>query len=249
MSARSVLASGDELRSPAVSTSDETVALRKEVERAVRDLVGFADELDLVAERSGEVAAELLARRARSIADHLSDTLREEALDREAVGILTRLGRHWIARAVAEGVVATLAAKYGTPALVDAANVVFHGLGSIADGVGGLVSQTPPVAPGARTGIPAPTVVDATPATIELTAEPGVVHTSGEAAVTMPDANVRDYLTTDEGQVLTLGEVEPHTVLSLTDDERRQVAEEWMADEENSLEYAEGQIDHDDLND
>jgi hypothetical protein len=115
--------------------------LRALVEEAAGRLGTLAASLDWIVERrGGDEAVELLARRARTLAELLSDELRGNP-DEETIGLLVRLGRHWITRAVAEGVVTALAAKYGpdlighADAAIQAAEDVLGALGGVGDGM------------------------------------------------------------------------------------------------------------------
>ena len=164
----------------------DNVELRKLVERTAGDLGSLADELDFVFDHGRDAAVGLLATRARSLSELLATTLLEE-FDVEAVGWISRLARHWIAKAVAVGLVEHFSAKYGGPAIEQTFGAVAGSLDSLLEAFGVASDLTSSIStPSTRQDatvrpetvtleaeVPSPTEVRGTPTTVRVTAGSG----------------------------------------------------------------------------
>jgi hypothetical protein len=111
----------------------DNVELRKQVERAIRELDRFGSELAEIVRGLDDAEARairILARRAHLVAEELGAELRE-GLDPETVGLLVRFFRHEYTRKAIGGLITGLAAKYG-PELVEHAELALDAVENLA---------------------------------------------------------------------------------------------------------------------
>ena len=247
----------------------DNVELRKQVERAIRELDRFASELvEIVAGRDdGEARAlQTLARRTRLVAEELGEELRE-GLDVETVGMLVGFIRHEFTRKAIGGLIAGVAAKYG-PELIEHAEVALDAVDdvlSVLSGFGGenVARSTPSgaqvweesrgnVTVTGRSG----EFVSGEEDRADATVAPEVVEETAEVPTPLPDASSDPRVRVNPGtlDVERVDDVSPSGTTSasvsgtastetqtidlpsisrvdqLTDDERAQVAEDYVAE-------------------
>lgn len=133
---------------------ERNTELRKLVESVCGRLERLGDELEyLVERRGGDEALELIAMDAHRIAGLMWSATRDDDIDEGLVRPLAEYATTWFGQ-VAVGVVATLAAEHGMPALVENAHGILAGLETISGFLGGvgesLAGAAAPVVGGAE---------------------------------------------------------------------------------------------------